>query len=74
MEILSLNVAGGQAVMQASWSLVAPGAVTGGRPVLVELQAPAAEVGPEAVSQGFSRLLGQLSDRIAADLVQRQGR
>jgi hypothetical protein len=74
VEILSLNVSGGQATLQASWTLIPsapppPGAPpAAARPNLVQLTAPAPEPDGAGVSAGFSRLLGQLADRIAAQL------
>jgi uncharacterized lipoprotein YmbA len=74
VDILAFNVAGGQAVMQASWSEIArPSAATNGSPAmpqsstrLVELTAPVDASGGLAEAQGLSRLLGQLADRIAS--------
>jgi len=74
VDILAFNVAGGQAVMQASWSEIArPSAAgKGGRPPparsatrLVELTAPVEASGGLAQAQGLSRLLAELADRIA---------
>jgi len=75
VDILAFNVAGGQAVMQASWSEIARPSVAdkGGQAPppasstrLVELTAPVDAAGGLAEAQGLSRLLGQLADRIAA--------
>jgi uncharacterized lipoprotein YmbA len=71
VDILAFNVAGGQAVMQASWSEISPpsAAPKGGQAPstrLVELTAPVDASGGLAEAQGLSRLLGQLADRIAA--------
>jgi len=76
VDILAFNVAGGQAVMQASWSEIARPSPPpkGGTPSpppsstrLVELTAPVEASGGLAEAQGLSRLLGQLADRIAAE-------
>jgi uncharacterized lipoprotein YmbA len=75
VDILAFNVADGQAVMQVSWSEIArPSPPSkGGQPPsppstprLVELTAPVDASGGLGEAQGFSRLLGQLADRIAA--------
>jgi hypothetical protein len=75
VDILAFNVAGGQAVMQASWSEISRPAAPpkGGLPSpaasstqLVELTAPVDASGGLAEAQGLSRLLGQLADRIVA--------
>jgi uncharacterized lipoprotein YmbA len=74
VDILAFNVAGGQAVMQVSWSEITRPSATGrgGQPSgsstrLVELTAPVDTSGGLAEAQGLSRLLGQLADRIAAE-------
>jgi len=72
VDILAFNVADGQAVMQASWSVIARSspAPNGAQPPSstrwVELTAPVDASGGLAEAQGLSRLLGQLADRIAA--------
>jgi uncharacterized lipoprotein YmbA len=74
VDIVAFNVAGGQAVMQASWTQIArPGAALKGGPPpsppsssrWVELTAPVEVSGGLAEAQGLSRCLGQLADRIA---------
>ncbi len=76
VDILSFNVADGQAVMQASWSQIARSSAAPevGQTLqsrsstrLVELTAPVDASGGLAEAQGLSRLLGQLADRIAAE-------
>jgi uncharacterized lipoprotein YmbA len=75
VDILAFNVAGGQAVMQASWSeITRPSAAPKGGQApppssstrLVELTAPVDASGGLAEAQGLSRLLGELADRMAA--------
>jgi uncharacterized lipoprotein YmbA len=75
VDILAFNVAGGQAMMQASWSEISRPAAPpkGALPSppasstqLVELTAPVDASGGLAEAQGLSRVLGQLADRIAA--------
>jgi uncharacterized lipoprotein YmbA len=80
VDILAFNVAGGQAVMQASWSEIlapnpSPPAARGAAPSpaprsftrLVELTAPVEASGGLGEAQGLSRLLGRLADRIAGE-------
>jgi len=80
VDILAFNVSGAQAVMQASWSEIAPPAPPskGGQPSppasstrIVELTAPVDASGGLAEAQGLSRLLGQLADQIAAGAASR---
>jgi len=80
VDILAFNVADGQAVMQASWSEISrpsPPAKGAQPPApssstrLVELTAPVDASGGLAEAQGLSRLLGQLADRIAAQVASR---
>jgi uncharacterized lipoprotein YmbA len=73
VEVLSFQAAGGQATMQASWTLHTPAGRPNAPPVLVrsdlvQLSAPAPGAGGDATAEGFSALLGQLADRIAAGL------
>jgi hypothetical protein len=79
VDILSFNVSDAQAVMQVSWSEIArpsPPTAPGSPPAtppqaasrFLQLTAPVDATGGLAEAQGFSRLLGQLADRISADL------
>ena len=65
--ILSLTSGGGSATMTVSYRLIAPGAVDA-RPQVVQLATPLADDAPPARAQAWSRLLGQLSDRLVIDL------
>jgi uncharacterized lipoprotein YmbA len=76
VDIVSFNVANGQAVMQASWSTISrarvapkngPATSPPSTTRLVELTAPVEASGGLAEAQGLSRLLGQLADRIAVE-------
>ena len=80
VDILAFNVAGGQAVMQASWSEISrPSPPTPPSPGLpkppspspsttqiVQLTTAVEGTDGSAEAQGLSRLLGQLADHIAA--------
>ena len=77
VDILSLSHAGGQAVLDVSWTLTAgrPGAAATG-PVAytgrsLRLTTPSAGPAPGAAAPELSALLGQLADSIAADLTAR---
>jgi uncharacterized lipoprotein YmbA len=66
VDVLALEAApDGRVTLQASWTLMAPGAP---QPALVrDVQLTAdAEPGPDGAAAGFSRLLGQLADQISA--------
>ena len=69
--VLSFDVAGGQAVLTASYRLAGPGAgagAGGARPALAQLSTPLADDGAASRAQAWSRLIGQLSDRMVAAL------
>ena len=71
--ILSFDVAGGQAVLTASYRLAGPGAGASSgagstRPALAQLSTPLADDGAASRAQAWSRLIGQLSDRVVAAL------
>ena len=71
--ILSFDVAGGQAVLTASYRLAGPGAgaspgAGSARPALAQLSTPLADDGAASRAQAWSRLIGQLSDRVVAAL------
>jgi uncharacterized lipoprotein YmbA len=79
VEVLSFQASDGQATMQASWTLRMPPAPPGPhgaapppptliRSALVQLSAPAPGVAGASTAAGFSALLAQLADRIAAGL------
>jgi uncharacterized lipoprotein YmbA len=71
VSVLDFEVAGGQATIDASWTLAtaggrpAPGQATGGT---LRLTAPAAGVGSAATARALSALLASLADRLAATL------
>lgn len=70
--VLAFRVEGAEAVMEASYRIVRPAAgrtpATPPRPRPVTLRTPLADQTPLAQAQGWSALLGQLADRVAADL------
>ncbi len=79
VDILSFNIAGGQAVLQASWSEIArqtplamsPNGATPQSPPrsftrMVQLTTSVEGTGGAAEALGLSRLLGQLADHISA--------
>ena len=69
--ILSFDVAGGQAVLTASYRVAGPAASPGAgsaRPALAQLSTPLADDGAASRAQAWSRLIGQLSDRVVAAL------
>jgi uncharacterized protein len=70
-DVVAFQAGPGGATLQVGWSLTLPGAPAGPlvwRSPILALQAPAAGEGGAGTAAAFSALLGQLADRIAADL------
>lgn len=65
--ILSFDAGAGTAAITVSYRLVALGAV-GSRPMVAQFTAPLPDETPAGRARAWSALLGQLSDRIVADL------
>jgi hypothetical protein len=70
VDILSFNAAGGEAVMQASWSLLGRSGAADQAvpPMLLTLRTSSLERGSPGVAEGLSRLLGDLASNISAGL------
>jgi uncharacterized protein len=70
-DVVAFQTGPGGATLQVGWSLTLPGAPAGPlvwRSPILALQAQAAGEGGAGTAAAFSALLGQLADRIAADL------
>lgn len=71
VDILEFSVAGSRASMQASWVITPAGSVAGGAHTAKRsealLQDSMTSAEPAAVARAWSRLIGQLADRIASD-------
>ena len=65
--VLSFDAVGSDATLTAFYRLVAPGTADP-RPAVVTLRTPLADATAPTRAQAWSRLLGQLSDRIVATL------
>lgn len=69
--VLAVQMGGGVATMNVSYRLIPPGP-NAVRPQLVQLTTPLDDDTPPARAQAWSRLVGQLSDRIVADIAVRR--
>jgi uncharacterized lipoprotein YmbA len=67
VDILEFTVAASQASMRASWLIVPAEGPQAAKRNAALLQGPMTSTDPAAVAQAWSKLIGQLADRIAAD-------
>jgi uncharacterized lipoprotein YmbA len=67
VDILEFNIVGSEASMRVSWIIVPSGNAQGAKRSAAELRSSVSSQDPAAVVRGWSDLIGQLADRIAAD-------
>lgn len=67
VDILEFGVAGLQASMQTSWTIVPPTGSQNAKRSVALLQVAMISTQPAAIAHAWSELLGQLADHIAAD-------
>ncbi|HTV95126.1 MAG TPA: ABC-type transport auxiliary lipoprotein family protein [Steroidobacteraceae bacterium] len=70
VDLLSMVVDRGQAQLTAGWMITAPGSDSSGERQTVTLQAPAGS-GAAGVADAYGVLMGELAERIGADLAAR---
>jgi uncharacterized lipoprotein YmbA len=70
VDILDFNIVASQASMRASWIIAPSGDAPGAKRSAAELRSPMSAEDPAAVAHAWSDLIGQLADRIAADVAE----
>jgi uncharacterized protein len=68
VDILEFNILASQASMRASWTIVPSGDAASAKRSAAELRSSMSSQDPAAVAHAWSDLVGQLADRIAADV------
>jgi ABC-type transporter Mla subunit MlaD len=68
VDILEFTVVASQASMRASWLIVPAAGSQSAKRSVASLQGPMTSAEPAAVAHAWSELIGQLADRIAADV------
>jgi uncharacterized lipoprotein YmbA len=68
VDILDFTIGPSQATMRASWIIGLSGAAQGAKRSTAELRSSMSSEEPAAVDHAWSDLIGQLADRIAADV------
>ena len=68
VDILEFSVAGAQATMRSSWLLIPAGGMANAKRSVASLRTQLPSPEPSDVAHAWGELLGQLADRIAADV------